>query len=701
MKPFLNQLPPLLKYNFRQSTLVAIAAGCGAAAGCGMISFYYLIFPVCFLIFLNKRQIAIAATVFLLCLASGIFWHVSYRKQLSVLPKYAEKLSGTLVCTDTRISNAGNLPELSVVNCRVQSNGSEFDAAVIFPHNSEIFYNRRFSFQGKYYPPQPAGLICRNGKITGEYPPVYGDRPLVIVDSAELEQESFSFMKYFFQCREIMLNRLLYGIKNQRVSSMAAKLFFGASSGAPVEIKENFIESGIIHLFSVSGLHVMIIAAIFTFLLCPLPFSLRHQLIALITIFYVLCTGASLPAVRAGSMIVLWCIMRSKLYPSSNWDAMMYVWSIFALLTPDAVGSISALYSFGITGALILLLERLNDYTEKRYQIIDLMPSQSETAKKQRKYIVSLRKFFTPVAVAAVALAASCGISISSQNIFTPGSLPANLLLTLLTPLLFGAMLLKLTLGTIFSFADQIGAFLLESSFQLLADAAGHMVELFSPLALYKPPFWSVALFYFCLFAALGLRSAKTRWWFCFAALVIAGCWFFISPSRVPYFMAISNGNNTPAMLAIVFPTNDYAFIMDIPDKNSARLASILLQRHGCRKAAVCFSSGTARAAGGTGYLANDLNLTIFYPQSMRSPTEAFRSLMQHQKITFFETGGIMQYEVPKRDEIKIKNIRNYSISSTITGSGRSVEVRTPSGNIYRELLPWASHPVVWECELK
>ena len=184
-------------------------------------------------------------------------------------------------------------------------------------------------------------------------------------------ENSFSFLRPFLKIRNIFLKRLLCKIRDQEIAQMSALLFFGASQGAYSEHKQNFAASGIIHLFSVSGLHVTLVAGIILLFLRPLPFALRYRVAALFTLLYVLCSGASLPAIRAGSMIILWCIMRSSLYTSAAWNALMFSWSIFALLIPESIGTLSAQYSFGITAALLLLSERTKEYfTQLQQQVI-------------------------------------------------------------------------------------------------------------------------------------------------------------------------------------------------------------------------------------------------------------------------------------------------------------------------------------------
>lgn len=82
-------------------------------------------------------------------------------------------------------------------------------------------------------------------------------------------------------------------------------LILGIKKDIPQKVREVFSQTGTAHILAVSGLHVMIMAKIL-FIFCISFFFLKRQdafwLVSLVLIFYVILTGASASAVRAGIM---------------------------------------------------------------------------------------------------------------------------------------------------------------------------------------------------------------------------------------------------------------------------------------------------------------------------------------------------------------------------------------------------------------
>lgn len=82
-------------------------------------------------------------------------------------------------------------------------------------------------------------------------------------------------------------------------------LLLGFKKEVPPKVREVFSKTGTAHILAVSGLHVMIMAKLLL-VFCISIFSLKRQdafwLISLMLIFYVILTGASASAVRAGIM---------------------------------------------------------------------------------------------------------------------------------------------------------------------------------------------------------------------------------------------------------------------------------------------------------------------------------------------------------------------------------------------------------------
>ncbi len=126
--------------------------------------------------------------------------------------------------------------------------------------------------------------------------------------------------------------------------------------------KELFVQSGTVHLFAISGLHVMLICQVLILALTLLCFPYRWIVLPLIPILsvYVLLTGASASAIRAASMAALYFLM----IPFYRRPSAPIIWSIvflgLHLASPFYLRDVGCQMSFIVVLALISW-GRLND----------------------------------------------------------------------------------------------------------------------------------------------------------------------------------------------------------------------------------------------------------------------------------------------------------------------------------------------------
>lgn len=106
--------------------------------------------------------------------------------------------------------------------------------------------------------------------------------------------------------RAWILNTLGLGLEDApAVRSLIAGVVLGARDDASEEFRTAFRQTGTMHLFSVSGLHVGMFALILWVVLQPLRFSRRTAVFVIIPMvfFYSLVTGAAPSSLRAATMI--------------------------------------------------------------------------------------------------------------------------------------------------------------------------------------------------------------------------------------------------------------------------------------------------------------------------------------------------------------------------------------------------------------
>ena len=121
-------------------------------------------------------------------------------------------------------------------------------------------------------------------------------------------------------------------------AGLARALLIADTRGIPVEMRDRYAAAGVVHLLSISGLHVAIIAAAVQLLLQLV--RLPHRAVAivalLLTALYVAMIGAPAPAVRSGVMLGVGAIARLVQRPTSAW-ASLALGGLVPLVEPRTV----------------------------------------------------------------------------------------------------------------------------------------------------------------------------------------------------------------------------------------------------------------------------------------------------------------------------------------------------------------------------
>lgn len=189
-----------------------------------------------------------------------------------------------------------------------------------------------------------------------------------------------------------------------------------------------FRQSGTMHVFSISGLHIAVIAgglhALLTLLRLPRPAQFFVGLTALW--LYVDITGAPPSAVRAFVMVALVQASLVLRVPRNPLSALAASALLVLLVAPLQVFSASFQMSYGIVAALLLLGLPLADRWNERLALFRDLPGVTWARHHH------VRDFLWRATLAATALGVSASLvsaitSVLFFQLFTPGALLANL----------------------------------------------------------------------------------------------------------------------------------------------------------------------------------------------------------------------------------------------------------------------------------
>ncbi len=143
--------------------------------------------------------------------------------------------------------------------------------------------------------------------------------------------------------------------------SVLKAFVLGDKSSLSEETKESFSASGLSHILAVSGLHVAVFSSAIATLLKFLNKSKRKQMIASAIggVFFVLFTGASVSAIRAGVMCVMALLAKLIYRKADSISVLAEVAAIFCLINPHVVYDASFMLSFAATAGILTLTDSI------------------------------------------------------------------------------------------------------------------------------------------------------------------------------------------------------------------------------------------------------------------------------------------------------------------------------------------------------
>lgn len=226
-----------------------------------------------------------------------------------------------------------------------------------------------------------------------------------------------------FAARAWMLRTLGLGLQNApELRALIAGVTLGVRDSGADEYADAFRQTGTFHLFSVSGLHVGMVALLLWLVLRPLGLGRRRAVLVIIPalFFYALVTGASPPSLRAAVMLSVafaGFLLDRPVSPANSLAA-----AALLLLGYDTNQLFSPGFqmSFSIVAAIFLLAPPLQEYFAARLRPDPFLP----------RRLYRRRQAFA--AEAGHALASTLGVSAAAWL----GSLPLTALVFHLVPLL-------------------------------------------------------------------------------------------------------------------------------------------------------------------------------------------------------------------------------------------------------------------------
>ena len=165
----------------------------------------------------------------------------------------------------------------------------------------------------------------------------------------------------------------LKGKINERIDKITyaneyLKIFIlGDTSSLDEETSKSYQQNGVSHLFSISGMHISLFAAIILYVMKRISYNnyYNYSIVISFLIFYSLLIGSSPSVIRSLTMYILFAINKLFNLKIKNLDIMCFVLTIMLIINPYYLYNISFQYSYLISFSLVLFSYKLKSIKNK------------------------------------------------------------------------------------------------------------------------------------------------------------------------------------------------------------------------------------------------------------------------------------------------------------------------------------------------
>lgn len=242
---------------------------------------------------------------------------------------------------------------------------------------------------------------------------------------------------------------LLQGLeRHPDLASVYAAMLLGEKALLSPEQESAFMRSGVFHIFSISGLHVGVIAgAILSAMkLLRLPARAGRVTGLVVLWLYVQVTGGSVPAERAFLMIAFYLVAKIVRLPGNALAALAGAALATLLGDPRQLFSTGFQMSYAVVTALVIMGAPLAERAQAAWRPWNLLP-EADWGWWRHAWRWIIRWLLAALAVTWTATLASTPSSIGNFGLFSPGALVANLIVIPLSSLALVAGFVALLAG--------------------------------------------------------------------------------------------------------------------------------------------------------------------------------------------------------------------------------------------------------------
>lgn len=392
------------------------------------------------------------------------------------------------------------------------------------------------------------------------------------------------------------------GMADATARSVVQAMALGYRQRLPAETQADFLASGTIHVFAISGLHVGIVALLGSWLLATFGVPLRIRCLLLVPLVggYVFMCGGAASAVRAWLMLACWWAARMLRRAPVPVNAVAAAAVLALLHRPLALLETGFLFSFLVVLVLILGWPLVAEFVATLGERVWWLPPSRRRHRWERWRLRPARG----LAGAGLAWFGSAGMMAQANGLFVPAGLAVNVGVMGLGTLLLGFAAAKIVLAPLgWDWGERGLAWVLETLARGLCALAGMGGGTGASWRICPLPPLATLLYYGLVFAALR-REQKHR------SLILAGALLLLllptlaSRLRPPADWVLAGADTMPPALLVGRGPGGGPVVVNPGTAESAqRIAARLDQDGQARLEGLVLTTGGRQAVGGAAWL--------------------------------------------------------------------------------------------------
>ena len=202
-------------------------------------------------------------------------------------------------------------------------------------------------------------------------------RQFIGKDFQVLEKAGESSLEFFLvNFRNHLATRLRDQIPDPQSEQIALALLLGQKQSLDRDLREGYVQAGVMHILAVSGLHVGIIYALFLGLLKPLRLSKKWSKIYLLFVVlliwvYAVVTGLSPSVVRAATMFSLLSLGQLRERKPSIFNILAFSAMLMIAVNPEVIKEVGFQLSYLAVAGIVLIQPLILNWWLPRNRILE------------------------------------------------------------------------------------------------------------------------------------------------------------------------------------------------------------------------------------------------------------------------------------------------------------------------------------------